>query len=68
MGDSSKNGTEPFCPIEYTTHLVIIGLSLPFQVREVFSNYTSRMESIAHIMQPDLQRLMDKESQVGDHP
>ena len=35
-----------------------------FQVRAVFRTYAENLEKIAHLMQPDLQRLLDKESQV----
>jgi DNA-binding NarL/FixJ family response regulator len=35
------------------------------QVRSVFQGYAKNLEKIAHLMQPDLQRLLDKESQVG---
>ena len=36
----------------------------PLQVRDVFQTYAKMLEKIAHLMPPDLQRLLDKESQV----
>ena len=34
-------------------------------VRQVFLTYSKQLQSIAHLMMPDLQRLLDQESQVG---
>ena len=33
-------------------------------IKDVFQSYAKQLEKIAHLMQPDLQRLLDKESQV----
>ena len=42
------------------------------EVRQIFTNYSQQMEKIAHLMVPNLQRLLDHESQVrsasGVHP
>jgi hypothetical protein len=35
------------------------------EVRQIFMNYSQQLEKIAHLMQPNLQRLLDHESQVG---
>ena len=37
------------------------------QIREVFRTYAENLENIAHLMAPDLSRLLDQESQVSEN-